>query len=267
MTIEGETRDYAGRFFCPRCGSSVFARTRGRDRGAPGLPRRARPAHADLRELDHPPRVLAAAVPARRGVRARSRGHGSFRGHPLETRRSRCSRFWNRDQRRRAPGKRRIESARPRGQASPAADALSTDLLSPPPGAVDRLGAALSSPLAAAWGAGARPSARSTGGLNRPHASRPLPPAGTDPATLRFEVRPFAMLVGALHCAAAPKTTMHHIGPVTFRGRPHRSSNKRQPRRRWTGDPSRSPGRRMSSISCPAIRIRDCRRGHCQGPS
>ena len=23
----GETRDYAGRFFCPRCGSSVFART------------------------------------------------------------------------------------------------------------------------------------------------------------------------------------------------------------------------------------------------
>jgi hypothetical protein len=27
VTIEGETRDYAGRFFCPRCGSSVFART------------------------------------------------------------------------------------------------------------------------------------------------------------------------------------------------------------------------------------------------
>jgi hypothetical protein len=24
VTIEGETRDYAGRFFCPRCGSSVF---------------------------------------------------------------------------------------------------------------------------------------------------------------------------------------------------------------------------------------------------
>jgi hypothetical protein len=23
----GETRDYAGRFFCPRCGSSIFART------------------------------------------------------------------------------------------------------------------------------------------------------------------------------------------------------------------------------------------------
>ena len=27
VTIAGETRDYAGRHFCPRCGSSVFART------------------------------------------------------------------------------------------------------------------------------------------------------------------------------------------------------------------------------------------------
>jgi hypothetical protein len=27
VTIEGETRDYAGRHFCPRCGSSVFARS------------------------------------------------------------------------------------------------------------------------------------------------------------------------------------------------------------------------------------------------
>ncbi len=27
VTIEGETRDYDGRFFCPRCGSSVFARS------------------------------------------------------------------------------------------------------------------------------------------------------------------------------------------------------------------------------------------------
>jgi hypothetical protein len=27
VTIEGETREYAGRNFCPRCGSSVFART------------------------------------------------------------------------------------------------------------------------------------------------------------------------------------------------------------------------------------------------
>jgi hypothetical protein len=27
VTIEGEPRDYAGRFFCPRCGSSVFSRS------------------------------------------------------------------------------------------------------------------------------------------------------------------------------------------------------------------------------------------------
>lgn len=27
VTIEGETCDYAGRFFCPRCGSSIFARS------------------------------------------------------------------------------------------------------------------------------------------------------------------------------------------------------------------------------------------------
>ena len=27
VTIEGDTRDYAGRRFCPRCGSSVFACT------------------------------------------------------------------------------------------------------------------------------------------------------------------------------------------------------------------------------------------------
>ena len=26
VTIEGESRDYEGRSFCPRCGSSVFAR-------------------------------------------------------------------------------------------------------------------------------------------------------------------------------------------------------------------------------------------------
>ncbi|KKX30275.1 GFA family protein [Rhizobium sp. LC145] len=29
VTIEGETRDYAGRHFCPRCGSTVFARSGG----------------------------------------------------------------------------------------------------------------------------------------------------------------------------------------------------------------------------------------------
>jgi hypothetical protein len=27
VTIEGETRDFKGRFFCPRCGSSVFGRS------------------------------------------------------------------------------------------------------------------------------------------------------------------------------------------------------------------------------------------------
>jgi hypothetical protein len=27
VKIEGETRHYAGRFFCPRCGSKVFSRT------------------------------------------------------------------------------------------------------------------------------------------------------------------------------------------------------------------------------------------------
>ncbi|HMJ37749.1 MAG TPA: GFA family protein, partial [Baekduia sp.] len=27
VTIDGETRDYVGRCFCPRCGSSVFARS------------------------------------------------------------------------------------------------------------------------------------------------------------------------------------------------------------------------------------------------
>ena len=27
VTIEGETRDYSGRHFCPRCGSSVFGRS------------------------------------------------------------------------------------------------------------------------------------------------------------------------------------------------------------------------------------------------
>ncbi|MCW2306719.1 GFA family protein [Rhodobium gokarnense] len=27
VTVEGETRDYQGRHFCPDCGSSVFART------------------------------------------------------------------------------------------------------------------------------------------------------------------------------------------------------------------------------------------------
>ena len=72
VTIEGETRDYAGRFFCPRCGSSVFARSARRDRGEPGIPGCPGPADADLRDLDRPPRVLVAAVSARATIRARS---------------------------------------------------------------------------------------------------------------------------------------------------------------------------------------------------
>ena len=27
VTVEGETRDYTGRFFCPHCGSSVYSRS------------------------------------------------------------------------------------------------------------------------------------------------------------------------------------------------------------------------------------------------
>ncbi len=27
VTIDGETKDYAGRYFCPRCGSSVFSKS------------------------------------------------------------------------------------------------------------------------------------------------------------------------------------------------------------------------------------------------
>ena len=69
VTIDGETRNYAGRFFCPRCGSSVFAPAP-TSRGEPGIPGCPRPADAHLRELDRPPRVLAAAVPARAAIRA-----------------------------------------------------------------------------------------------------------------------------------------------------------------------------------------------------
>jgi len=29
VTVSGDTRDYAGRFFCPRCGSPVFGRSEG----------------------------------------------------------------------------------------------------------------------------------------------------------------------------------------------------------------------------------------------
>jgi len=71
VTIEGETRDYAGRFFCPRCGSSVFARTAD-EVEVPRIPGCTRPTEADLRTLDHPSRVLVAAVPAHEAIRTRS---------------------------------------------------------------------------------------------------------------------------------------------------------------------------------------------------
>ena len=38
VTVDGETRDYAGRFFCPRCGSSVFGTQRRRNRSEPRIP-------------------------------------------------------------------------------------------------------------------------------------------------------------------------------------------------------------------------------------
>ena len=55
VTIDGETRDYAGRFFFPAA-ARPFRPQRGRDRGEPGLPGRPRPTDADLRELDRPSR-------------------------------------------------------------------------------------------------------------------------------------------------------------------------------------------------------------------
>src|SRR3546814_2628789 len=44
---------------------------RGRGRSEPRVPGCTRPAGADLRVVDHPPRILAAAVPARETLRAR----------------------------------------------------------------------------------------------------------------------------------------------------------------------------------------------------
>ncbi len=63
VSIEGETRDYEGRNFCPNCGSSVFARSDDEIEvhlgtfDAPDQPQ------AQLRTVDHPPPVLAAALP------------------------------------------------------------------------------------------------------------------------------------------------------------------------------------------------------------
>ena len=45
VTIEGETRDYAGRHFCPRCGSSIYSRT-------------ADEVEINLGSLDHPNQLV-----------------------------------------------------------------------------------------------------------------------------------------------------------------------------------------------------------------
>ena len=75
VTIDGETGDYAGRFFCPRCGSSVFARS-------------ADEIEVNLGSLDAPDQLmptyeswivrrefLVAAVSAHETIRPRSRRH------------------------------------------------------------------------------------------------------------------------------------------------------------------------------------------------
>ncbi len=72
VTIEGETRDYAGRFFCPRCGSSVFSRSADEIEvhlGSLDAPDQLKP---DLRALDRASRVVVAAVSADETLRARS---------------------------------------------------------------------------------------------------------------------------------------------------------------------------------------------------
>ena len=61
MTIDGETRDYAGRFFCPRCGSSRLPRSETTEvnLGSLDAPDQLTPTY----ELwTGPPRVLVATV-------------------------------------------------------------------------------------------------------------------------------------------------------------------------------------------------------------
>ena len=64
VKITGDTREYAKRFFCPRCGSSVFARFGDEIEVHLGFAGCAQPIDADLRKLDRPSRILAAAVSA-----------------------------------------------------------------------------------------------------------------------------------------------------------------------------------------------------------
>ena len=71
VTIDGETRDYAGRFFCPRCGSSIFARTADEIEVNLGSLDAPDQTDANLRKLDRPSRVLVAAVSAHETIRPR----------------------------------------------------------------------------------------------------------------------------------------------------------------------------------------------------
>src|SRR5919204_4320895 len=70
VAIDGDVRDYDGRSFCPRCGSSVFARSGDEIEvhvGALDKPDQLAPTYESL---DRPPRVVATAVPADEAIRA-----------------------------------------------------------------------------------------------------------------------------------------------------------------------------------------------------
>ena len=68
VTVTGETRDYAGRFFCPRCGSSVFGRVADEMEVNLGSLDAPDQLAANLRNLDGSPRVLVAAVSVRAAI-------------------------------------------------------------------------------------------------------------------------------------------------------------------------------------------------------
>ena len=72
VTIDGETRDYVGRFFCPRCGSSIFGRSADEIEVNLGSLDAPDQLNANLRKLDRPSRVLVAAVSAHETIRPRS---------------------------------------------------------------------------------------------------------------------------------------------------------------------------------------------------
>ena len=83
VTIHGETSDYAGRFFCPQCGSSVFSRTADEievNLGSLDAPDQLRPTYESwtVRREDWLPAF--AVISTRETLRARSRRQRSFRG-------------------------------------------------------------------------------------------------------------------------------------------------------------------------------------------